>query len=79
MPYDTMTSSFVHPDVIRGQFCSALSNMYRKEVPLYGDLVELVNEVNEQVRAQGGSWEIARESPVLLGTTLHCPFVFPSG
>lgn len=61
MPYDTMISSFVHPDVIRGHFCSALSSMYRKEVPLYGDLVELVNEVNDNVRSRGGLWEVARE------------------
>lgn len=62
MPYDSTASSFIHPDVLRGHFCSALSAMYRKEVPLYGDLVELVDEVNDEVRSRGGSWEVARES-----------------
>jgi len=61
MPYDSSTSTFVHSDVIRGRFCAALSAMYRTEVPLYGDLVELVNEVNEDVRSRGGSWEVARK------------------
>lgn len=29
-------------DVLRAQFCHALSEMYKSEVPLYGDLVDLV-------------------------------------
>lgn len=64
MPYDSTPSSFVHSDVIRARFCSALSAMYRKEVPLYGDLVELVDEVNAEVRSRGGAWEVARESTI---------------
>lgn len=38
--------TFVSPDELRARFCSALSAMYRTEVPLYGDLVELVDDVN---------------------------------
>ncbi|TYJ58415.1 hypothetical protein B9479_000961 [Cryptococcus floricola] len=52
-------SQFVHPDDLRAAFCTALSNMYRSEVPLYGDLVELVDEVNSKVTtASPGLWEV---------------------
>ncbi len=40
---------FVSPDHIRSLFSQAMSHMYRTEVPLYGTLVELVAEVNQQV------------------------------
>lgn len=33
-------------DEIRAQFSKMMSDMYQQEVPLYGDLVELVNDVN---------------------------------
>ncbi|ODN93510.1 hypothetical protein L198_05375 [Cryptococcus wingfieldii CBS 7118] len=52
-------SQFVPPDDLRAAFCTALSNMYRSEVPLYGDLVELVDEVNSKVTtASPGLWEV---------------------
>ena len=53
----------VHPDLIRRDFCAALSAMYRKEVPLYGDLIALVNDVNHHARQQGGTWEVQGECP----------------
>ena len=34
--------AFVSPDRIRSLFAQAMSDMYRTEVPLYGDLVTLV-------------------------------------
>lgn len=37
---------YVHPDEIRSKFSSAMSDMYRAEVPLYGDLIDLVQEIN---------------------------------
>ncbi|MCG4453133.1 VOC family protein [Pseudomonas sp. MMS21-TM103] len=40
---------WVHPDEIRAQFSRAMSAMYRAEVPLYGELLELVSQVNRQV------------------------------
>ncbi|WP_060507656.1 VOC family protein [Pseudomonas sp. NBRC 111124] len=43
---------FVSPDSIRAQFSAAMSLMYKQEVPLYGTLLELVSEVNQQVMAQ---------------------------
>jgi uncharacterized glyoxalase superfamily metalloenzyme YdcJ len=39
----------IHPDDIRTGFSSAMSEMYRKEVPLYNDLIDLVNSVNTKV------------------------------
>ncbi|TQI79934.1 putative glyoxalase superfamily metalloenzyme YdcJ [Serratia fonticola] len=40
---------FVSPNEIRAKFSQAMSAMYQKEVPLYGDLLELVAETNRQV------------------------------
>ncbi|MDQ7986534.1 VOC family protein [Pseudomonas sp. G34] len=45
------TSGFVDPSAIRAQFSSAMSAMYRAEVPLYGDLLELVADINAQALA----------------------------
>ncbi|KAM0748544.1 DUF1338-domain-containing protein [Meredithblackwellia eburnea MCA 4105] len=42
-----MSESFVSPDVLRQQFASAMSGLFRKEVPLYGTLIELVEETNK--------------------------------
>lgn len=43
---------FMKTDEIRHQFSQAMSAMYQKEVPLYTELIELVNEVNESVMQQ---------------------------
>lgn len=56
------STTFVSPDELRARFCTALSAMYRTEVPLYGDLVELVDDVN------------AKTGQTTEGTLLHvCP------
>ena len=36
----------ISPDLIRARFSQAMSDMYQQEVPLYGDLIHLVAEVN---------------------------------
>ncbi|WP_460139590.1 2-oxoadipate dioxygenase/decarboxylase HglS [Pseudomonas sp. S2_E01] len=41
--------NFVSPDLIRQRFSKAMSDMYRKEVPLYGALMELVEKTNRHV------------------------------
>ncbi|MCP1501077.1 putative glyoxalase superfamily metalloenzyme YdcJ [Pseudomonas migulae] len=41
--------SFVSPDLIRQRFSKAMSDMYREEVPLYGALMELVQQTNRHV------------------------------
>lgn len=42
----------LNPDDIRLWFSQAMSDMYKLEVPLYGDLLELVNATNEHVLAR---------------------------
>ena len=37
---------FVSETDIRGMFSDAMSRMYREEVPLYGELLDIVNEIN---------------------------------
>jgi len=58
-PADVATDiGFTHPDVIRARFAHAISNMYRREVPQYGTLVDLVAEVN--AKALGADHDILR-------------------
>ncbi|MEQ8284084.1 VOC family protein [Thalassospira sp.] len=40
--------AFIHADEIRSMFSSAMSDMYRAEVPQYGTLMELVSGINGQ-------------------------------
>jgi uncharacterized glyoxalase superfamily metalloenzyme YdcJ len=40
--------AFVSPDLLRSRFSRAMSDMYKQEVPLYGDLLALVGEVNRE-------------------------------
>lgn len=42
-----MASPFIAPSQIRAQFSAAMSAMYKKEVPLYGELLDLVASVNK--------------------------------
>ncbi len=44
-----MKNIFISSDDIRHDFSIAMSEMYQKEVPLYGDLIDLVTEVNTKV------------------------------
>ncbi|UOO92657.1 2-oxoadipate dioxygenase/decarboxylase HglS [Vitreoscilla stercoraria] len=39
-------SDTISPDQIRARFSQAMSDMYQQEVPLYGDLIQLVADVN---------------------------------
>ncbi|MBV7435386.1 VOC family protein [Cardiobacteriaceae bacterium TAE3-ERU3] len=39
-------SQWINPDDIRADFSAAMSKMYQQEVPLYGDLMDLVADVN---------------------------------
>ena len=47
--------TFLHPDEIRTLFSTAMSHMYRAEVPQYGTLMELVADVNETALAEDGA------------------------
>ncbi|MDP4543724.1 VOC family protein [Psychrobacter faecalis] len=44
-----MNPTFINSDDIRHDFSIAMSEMYQKEVPLYGDLIDLVSDVNTEV------------------------------
>lgn len=44
-----MNQTFISSDAIRHEFSMAMSAMYQTEVPLYGDLLDLVAEVNTEV------------------------------
>jgi uncharacterized glyoxalase superfamily metalloenzyme YdcJ len=50
---------FVSPDLIRQRFSKAMSDMYREEVPLYGALMELVEQTNRDMLARAP--DIARQ------------------
>lgn len=43
------SSGFVPPHSIRAAFSAAMSDMYKKEVPLYGCLLEIVREINQAI------------------------------
>lgn len=45
-------STFTSPDQIRAAFSRAMSLMYQQEVPLYGDLMQLVADVNRETLDQ---------------------------
>lgn len=45
-------SQFLSKSEIRARFCRAMSDMYKTEVPLYGDLMDLVRDVNAEVMAR---------------------------
>jgi uncharacterized glyoxalase superfamily metalloenzyme YdcJ len=49
-----MPGAFVPTDRIRSLFTEAMSQMYRREVPQYGALIELVADVNAEVLAKDG-------------------------
>jgi len=42
-------TQLLSPDIIRARFSRAMSEMYRKEVPAYDKLLELVSDVNDKV------------------------------
>ena len=41
--------TFVSPEYIRNRFSTIMSDMYKNEVPLYGELLDLVHEINNNV------------------------------
>lgn len=43
---------FASEHAIRAAFYEAMSNMYRNEVPLYGDLLDIVRDINARVLAE---------------------------
>ncbi|WKT41757.1 protein of unknown function DUF1338 [Fusarium oxysporum f. sp. vasinfectum] len=59
----------VNPDAIRAMFASALSSMYRREVPQYGTLLKLVSDINHQKHQPiEPRIEVERHGAIRLGT-----------
>lgn len=60
---DDYRVNLVDQDDLRTDFALALSAMYKQEVPLYGDLVQIVREVNEAVIEEGNAanWDYGKE------------------
>ena len=57
----------VAPDEIRTRFASALSDMYRAEVPLYGDLLRIVAAINARHENAPPRVAIERHGAIRLG------------
>ncbi|QKX60994.1 uncharacterized protein TRUGW13939_08140 [Talaromyces rugulosus] len=49
MMLSTLHSGRVHPDELRTSFALAMSHMYKNEVPLYGNLVHIVQSENNEI------------------------------
>lgn len=45
-----MARNFVGSDEIRSAFSDAMSEMYRTEAPLYGDLIDIVVSVDDKMQ-----------------------------
>lgn len=45
-----LTTGVRDADALRTKFSTAMSDMYKKEVPLYGELLSIVAGVDDQVR-----------------------------
>jgi uncharacterized glyoxalase superfamily metalloenzyme YdcJ len=54
------TDSYIDVDELRTSFALALSAMYKKEVPLYGDLIRIVRTVNEETVASSSDPHMIR-------------------
>lgn len=67
-------NAFVSPDAIRARFSLAMSAMYQNEVPLYGELLDLVGRINRRtLDADPALAEVLRDSGELqrLGEERH--------
>lgn len=49
---EKQTGGFVDPDDLRTAFALDMSRMYKEEVPLYGDLIRIVQDVNTETFAK---------------------------
>ncbi len=66
----------VDPDLLRARFSAALSDMYRQEVPLYGDLLALVARTNRLAAEEADHrLEVERHGAIRLGTATELVLV----
>ncbi|KAI0543253.1 hypothetical protein GGR58DRAFT_451261 [Xylaria digitata] len=54
---------YADKDVLRTRFAAAMSAMYRVEVPLYGDLMEFVRDINTRVQQNINKKILSRTTP----------------
>ncbi|KAL3463590.1 DUF1338-domain-containing protein [Aspergillus heterothallicus] len=64
-----LAEAFIEKDALRTTFAFALSTMYKAEVPLYGDLVRIVHDINTPAHAQSAT--LSSESPSRLTLERH--------
>lgn len=50
--FNDTTKTFVSSEYIRNRFSTIMSDMYKNEVPLYGELLNLVHDINENVLSE---------------------------
>ena len=65
--------SFRHPDHLRADFSQGLSDMYRREVPAYGQLIDIVGRINAEhdgLRSDG-----ERHGAIRLGTAAELSLI----
>ena len=65
--------TFRHPDLLRADFSQTLSDMYRREVPAYGTLIDIVGRINadhEGIRSDG-----ERHGAIRLGTAAELSLI----
>ena len=62
-------SEFVSPSAIRTAFSTAMSQMYRDEVPAYGRLIEIVHQANQNVL--NDMQDMAKEDSARLSEERH--------
>lgn len=60
-------NEYIDADDVRTMFSKAMSDMYRSEVPLYGDLLELVHDVNAETLRRNPSLRANLEQRQELG------------
>ena len=63
--------TLVDQDELRTTFSMAMSAMYKAEVPLYGDLIRIVKEVNKHLKEEmppGERLDLERHGAIRLGT-----------
>jgi uncharacterized glyoxalase superfamily metalloenzyme YdcJ len=50
--FNDAKKAFVSPEYIRNRFSTIMSDMYKDEVPLYGELLNLVNDINDNILSE---------------------------
>jgi uncharacterized glyoxalase superfamily metalloenzyme YdcJ len=65
--------SFRHPDQLRADFSQGLSDMYRSEVPAYGQLIDIVGRINAEHEGLRSGGE--RHGAIRLGTAAELSLI----